>query len=262
MRNEAASMAMATAAALTLAACQADTITTMDDAVAFDAVEMVTICHLNVQTGSFQLLVPTTGKALDAHLAHGDLFPGDPLPGGNGTMADDCSGPVLPVLAIAYTDMDANDGAGYREGVDRPVSVLLDANLDGVVSVGDEVRVYGFPVDFGASAFGSVAVSSHTVARILIPSPDYIYVFDADESGFYWLTSDRQLGWEAYVEEDPDGYPTLALSDGVDGTFTDKIETALNGDPSRPDRTLLLTDAAANGTDDTFIDIQITLGGN
>jgi len=261
MRNEAASMMMATAAALTLAACNADTITTMDDAVAFGAVEMVTICHLNVQTGSFQLLLPATGMALEKHLAHGDLRPGDPLPGGNGTMAEDCSGPVLPVLAIAYTDMDANDGAGYREGVDRPVSVLLDANLDGVVSVGDEVRVYGFPIDFGASAFGSVSVSSHDVTTVVLGLSGQITVLDADGSGFYWLTSGH-YGWEMYLEEDSDGYATLGLVDYVDGNFTDKIETVLNGAPSRPDRTLLLTDAAANGTDDTFIDIQITLGGN
>jgi len=254
MRNEAASMMMATAAALTLAACNADTITTMDDAAAFDTVEMVTICHLNVQTGSFQPLLLATGVAVEKHLAHGDLQPGDPLPNGNGTMPEDCSGFLLPVLAIAYTDVDANDG-GYREGVDRPISVLLDANLDGVVSVGDEIRVYGFPIDFDASAFGSVAVSSHNVASVVF-TRYYIIVADAAGSTFRWS---NWGGTELYAEYDFNGYFSLYLFDGIDNLSSDYIITEFRHYPSHPDRTLWLTDAA-NGTDDTFIDIEFPLG--
>lgn len=257
MRKEAAWTTMATVA-LTLAACDAETIATPDLDVRYEStVEMVAICHLNAQTGAFQLLLPATGMALEKHLAHGDLMPGDPLPGGNGTIAADCSGPVLPMLAIAFTDVDPDDGAGYKEGVDLPISALFDANGDGSISVGDEVRVYGFPVDFDASAFGSVSVSSHTVAGVLSTAPDYVVVGDANGGLFYWM---NRYSWESYFEEDADGWGTLVVLDSTDGTALeplDRIETVFRGEPSLPDRTLSLTDAAA--TDDAFLDIEITI---
>jgi hypothetical protein len=65
-----------------------------------------------------------------------------------------------------------------------------------------------------------------------------------------------------YLEEDSDGYATLNLPDFTNGLQYDQIETVMNGNPSRPDRTLSLSDATANGTDDTFVDIQISLGGS
>ncbi|MGD2068612.1 MAG: hypothetical protein PVI57_07990 [Gemmatimonadota bacterium] len=103
------------------------------------------------------------------------------------------------MLAIAFTDMDPDDGAGYEEGVDLPISALFDANGDGSISVGDEVRVYGFPVDFDASAFGSVSVSSHTVTKVLSTASDYVVVGEANGAYFYWM---NRYPWEAYFEED------------------------------------------------------------
>jgi hypothetical protein len=53
------------------------------------------------------------------------------------------------------------------------------------------------------------------------------------------------------------GGRTLNVLDSTDGTSLDRIETVFRGEPSLPDRTLSLTDAAA--TDDAFVDIEITI---
>ena len=90
-------------------------------------VERVSICHLDKETGTFELkALPLRGRALAAHLAHGDVLPGDAVPDGSGsTLDEECQRlveipdpPAEPpaTLAVAYTDMDPTDGPGFKEG--------------------------------------------------------------------------------------------------------------------------------------------------
>lgn len=254
MRMRTASTMMA--ATLALAACSADTPTSPEAAVAYTqgGVDMVAVCHLNTDTGAYEpLMVPDQGKAVEKHLAHGDGRSGDPIPGGFGSFTAECLGHRF---VIAYTDVDPADG-GFNEGVDRPISALFDANFDGQISAGDVVRVYGFPVDFEASTFGSVAVSSHVVESAPAARGDFVVVIASPYAYFEWSTLRNT---ELFLEENSEGEGTIVLLDRTEGSTAGSLDTIFSdqdGGATQPDRSLDLF--YISESDDAFIDIEITL---
>jgi hypothetical protein len=58
------------------------------------------VCHYDADTDTFHKIT-IADPALDAHIAHGDLMPGEALPGGSGFLDDDCV-PMTYVLGTAY----------------------------------------------------------------------------------------------------------------------------------------------------------------
>lgn len=258
-----ASTTLLTAAALTLAACNADTATSPVDGPAFAKAADVAMCHRNEDTAGFEfLMVPGNGKAIEKHLAHGDAYPGDPIPGGFTPFAADCS---LPFYAIAYVDRDPNDGNAYHAGVDRLISALLDTDGSLGANAGDEVYVFGFPLDFAASAFGSVASPSHTVTYAGL-STDCSAIFIDDDEGSYaewrnhYATTSSDRVWDDFLVENADGWATLAIFDIQAGPDSDWLFSDQGGASFEPDRSIDLRDASAADTDNDFIDVQILCG--
>lgn len=251
-----ASTTLLAAAGLMLAACSADTATSPVDPPAFDRAADVAICHRNDDTADFEfLMLPSNGRAVEKHLAHGDAFPGEPIPGGFTLFPADCS---LPFHAIAYTDRDPNDGDGYRAGVDRLIAALLDTDGSLNASVGDEVYVFGFPVDLEASAYGSVAVPSHAVVFVLDDDCTLVNVSYGSRDGSYWQTPEYfGLGREQLLVRTPPGGTSLSISDQQRGPFSDRVFAIQGSLPNEPDRSVDLTDSAGAGTDDAFLDIEI-----
>jgi hypothetical protein len=258
MRTTRASTTLLGAAALTLAACSVDTTTAPVDPPVFDRAADVAMCHRNEDTAGFEfLMVPSNGKAVEKHIAHGDAYPGDPIPAGFTPSGADCS---LPFLAIAYTDRDPSDGDAYQAGIDRLIAVLLDTNGDKAPNAGGEVYVFGFPLDFAASAFGSVGVPSHTVGNVVRADCGYHAVYSDQGGLFEWQDAIPSLG-TYFNSETPDGFSSLFLSDRYNASSSDWISVVAGSSPTQPDRDVVLADASTNDTDNAFLDIQIVCGG-
>jgi len=90
---------------------------------------MVDVCHFN-SLGEWQVnTLRAKGKGIEAHLAHGDALPGEPVPG----MADyefdpDCQ-PVLILGSIVITkatNPSGGTGFGFTDNISAPNSFTLD----------------------------------------------------------------------------------------------------------------------------------------
>jgi hypothetical protein len=244
----------------------------------------VPLCHFDEEAGTFELMtVPDAGRALEAHLDHGDLLPG------TGGLDGDCGpneGPL--VFAIAYTDMDTGDGDGFKDGVDVLISKLVDSNGDGVVSRGDIVVTGHSP--FGpdpSDGFIEFPVQSHTVSRVVYTFSDGVSgqvevwvrtevdgVSDEFALSWYhvpdpvWLgsraesyieatissTAGGPITWSQMVDDlGGFGFENIALNDGDFGVTASFFGT----DPYLVDRHRW--EAPGNSVDGAFIDVEIAL---
>ena len=79
------------------------------------------------------------------------------------------------LFAVAFSDTNGNHT--YEEGADRLIAALVDANEDGMVSVGDTVETDSFPLTFDPVAgFGEFATKSAPVTSVFGFTPDSVQV--------------------------------------------------------------------------------------
>ena len=250
MRTGLAFTTLCLASVAVFAACSDDTSTAPVPDPAFAPADAVALCHRNDWTADFEFLMVTpNGKAVEKHLEHGDAMPGDPIPGGYTLFASDCT---LPFLATAYTDRDPNDGDGYRVGVDRLISVLLDSDGSTDPSVGDEVYVFGYPLDFEASAFGSVRNPSWEVTGFGEPRGCTLRVLTSARDGRGGFSWGAELG-PTFVEVGiPKGLTIqdLPFKDVIKGRSDERLESQVD-----PVTTVNLQ--RVNGTLDGFIAVDL-----
>jgi hypothetical protein len=183
------------------------------------------ICHFNADddpdTPEFELLMVKSGKAVAKHLAHGDGVPGGDV------LDENCQ----IIFAIAYTDVDPNDGPGFKDGTDVLISKLVDGNDNGVTDVGDKVIPGRYPKDFTATTFGTFQAPQHTIdSSVFSSGSSTITAFTTSGFSFQWFTI---AGSDQYSEagNGPSSRITDAFaSAGSDGLV---ISAAM---PSQPER--------------------------
>ena len=154
------------------------------------------------------------------------------------------------VFAIAFTDVDPDDGPGFKEGTDVLIAKLVDGLSDneiGVLDAGDLVITNQYPMDFVGTAFGDFTVTEHTVTSLFGASSQSVQVF-AGPNQFRW---DHAVdAWQFYYEQGGMVYITDQLF--PDGTDT---ITAFVGSPSAPETQVAVSTSAPG--DNAAIDVEI-----
>ena len=127
------------------------------------AQERVEVCH--VTGDGTHVLIEIADPAYDAHVAHGDARPGDPVPGIPAYRFDAMCVPRLTdrIFAVAYTDVDGVDGFDPVAG-DVLIAMVMDRNGNDVVDPGDQVVMGRYPKDLAATDFGEFTTMSHEVS--------------------------------------------------------------------------------------------------
>jgi hypothetical protein len=218
----------------------------------------VPVCHYDADTGTYtSIAVSGNGKAVDAHLAHGDALPGDPVPTMPGNTFDDGCVPVPDevILAVAYTDQDPDDGE-YNADVDTLIAKVV-GDGDGVPSTGDTIVTHQYPLDFDATAFGSFTMTAHTGALAFATAE--LLEYSSANGTFSFLT--RDVG-EVYAERVGTGY-TTNLQDGhgiprlpdPPGPNVDILEVS-TASPSAPD-TEVHEVKRITTAGDQFVDVEL-----
>lgn len=183
---------------------------------AFAAPERVSVCHRTAAAtpeGREWVQLEVSSRSLQHHLAHGDLTPGELIPGSKTHLDADCVPQSLPateppsespqgpetVFAVAYSDMDPSSEA-YNPETDILIAKLIDGPddaADGVVGPGDVVITAQYPKDFVMSEFGDFTVTEHTVTSTNALS-EYSCNVDAGDALFVW--SSGQGDFDLYQE--------------------------------------------------------------
>lgn len=228
--------------------------------------EKVMVCHLDADIADpdedgpgWELLEVRSNRALEQHLAHGDGVPGGEVPGMPGYAFDDACVPTATepkVFAVAYVDRNPGDG-GYQEGTDVLIAKLVDANRDGVISVGDEVIRDRYPLDFDAAALGVFGGSSSPVEFVWTASSTDVLVGTGGTNAV-WFHNDQNL--EYYFEETADEVTDLFLRDHFTQALIESIRAVFDSGLSRP-QTEVFQVREALPTDDAYLDVDIELDG-
>lgn len=238
-----------------------------------------TVCHRTSNAapdGHGWVLLEVSSKSLEGHLRHGDVAPGETLPGGAGVRLDEtCApevGPPSPpatepppspepppadeiVFAVAYSDVDQSSDV-YNPDVDILIAKLVDGPdgaADGVVGPGDKIVTAQYPTDFGPSDFGDFVVTEHIVTTINAWS-EYSCNVSSDDAMFVWSSG---LGaFDLYQEwRGSDPWTRLLDKRSAASTSADAIEVN-SISPSEPvDDGLALT-GSNDPVDHTFIDVE------
>ena len=217
-------------------------------AVSAAAKPKIDVCHFDQRLGTYTLTtIPSSSLA--KHLAHGDGLPGE------GAFDENCQ-PVPPaprVFAVAFSDTNGNHA--FETGTDRLIAALVDANEDGMVSVGDAVETDAFPLTFDPVAdFGEFTVKSAPVTSVTGFTPDSVQV-TSTATVITWATGSV----DAVQWFPAGGGPESALVDNTNALFeqTDIISinegAALGAVPG--DVQLFGVDQ----TDNAFLDISLDL---
>lgn len=212
----------------------------------------VSLCHYDADTDSYKLIsVSGNGNAVNAHLAHGDGRPGDPVPTMEGSTFDDDCVPVADemILAVAYTDTD-DDGGAYDPDVDVLIAKVVDDG-DGLPSTGDTIVMQQYPLDLDATAFGSFTTTTHTGTLEFATAELLRYSGSGGTFGFLV----RDIG-EAYEETGESPTRTLIQDGlGIQGGPNVDILQVDSGSPSAPNTEVPET-IASTTQDDLFIDVE------
>ena len=214
----------------------------------------IQLCHLNPRTGAWSLIT-VVEKKVDAHLAHGDGFPGEAVPGTAETFGPDCTiQGDGSIFAVAWVDRNGNHT--YEADTDFLISKLVDANLNLTLDAGDEVITGGYPIDFTSEQFSVFNVTTHVVADTFVAA-GRIVAFDAAENVYNWDTPSAEAPRELYEERVLDNSLVL-FWDGHATTQGDRIVTNATA-PSAPaiERDLY----QENDTNDDFVDVFVLASG-
>ena len=145
--------------------------------------DKVDICHVDEYQASF--LINVSGNALDAHLAHGDGLPGDPVPGVSGKkFAEDCTivdaGPVVTAGQQSRTRAAGVRIRGWNTGSEiflgpmtsTSATPRVETNYNEFQTVGQKTYIVSFSFDQPANAISAS-----------ISSPSASLLFDFDTAG-------------------------------------------------------------------------------
>lgn len=214
--------------------------------------EKVQVCHYNPYVGEWQVnTVKDNGKALQAHLDHGDAQPGEPVPGMDGYTFDDTCTPIADpapetIWAVAYID-NVDDGAAYDPAVDTLIVKVVDdngGNPNGVPDAGDTIVQDSYPTSCTAP-FNPAPLPGNTTETVT--STDLLNGdFTAERTVKFLDRSGESVSWSgnwtgnvpAVYEVNDDGPGMLDRVVLVDGTLI-----FLCPDP--------------DGSDDPFLDVDI-----
>ncbi len=283
--------------ALTIAACDStiapDTGATIDpgDELVLGKGHQVAVCHVGHKLPEYDpactegcgdagkvdlIFVPQ--KVVGKHVGNpvhtygdvSDYLPGDEGASGmgqedtsdDGVYVDD--GCVIPdeetVFAIAYVDADPADGDGFKDGVDVLIAKLVDANNDNVANAGDVIITDSYPLNSGATAFGSFGVTSHTLASVdVLNIPGAFVIVEAlDAAGnrlaFIQAFFEGDVATEGYAEN---GGASFKVFDGV-GPNPNDLRAVAFADPSQPD-TEVPQILETPTPEEAFVDVDFTL---
>lgn len=255
-------------AVLLLPACGGGPIAPDDtEGPSFDVVSKSVMCHRTTEGTYIRIVI--AGTAVPAHRDHGDAGPGEAVPGPPGMeFTETCDVIPTTVFAIAYTDMDPDDGPGFKEGTDVLIAKLIDYNdgsPDGLIGQGDRVILGRYPMDFGVAAFGDYGgVTVHRVTSVVTewcstPPSGECAVTVGVENGTVFAWQDAPYR-DQYVEAF-DGRGIVAMRDASWGLETDRIraDTGWGVHGSQP-----LQEASAERTlhsDEGFLDVDINIVG-
>ena len=231
--------------------------------------------------------------AFDSHIAHGDAFPGEPVPGMENRIFDDDCAPMTAVIdtdgdgvpddldqcpgfddsvdidglgmpdycetvhAVAYLDVFPSPG-GYDLAEDLLIAKLID-NGDGVVGAGDVVYAGDITTEFCCIVPIQFLDKVHYVDLTLYDTSEAVSVITADGERFDFLTNSR---FERYAEYFTSGARVTQLNDDFIVGASDLIEIN-SASPSLPDLAnyndgeLFLLKRGYQASDDAFVDVQI-----
>ena len=208
-----------------------------------------TLCPLGTfqpNSGATSCLLAPIGTYVDfkGAIAATNCPPGTTTEFTGATSVDDC---IEPLLAVAYSNLDGINGYDPT-GTDVLIAKLVDTSGDGLASAGDTVVTSQYPLDFGATGFGSFTVASHGVTAVSIGSSDDV-VIEAGAGSFVW----RKAPAYAYEQFTENG--VVNLGDFLNSTGNDLLLATANLGVSQPDTTVAVTQVSP--TDDPFIDVDI-----
>lgn len=220
------------------------------------------MCHAN--SNGYQL-ISIAEPAVDAHIAHGDAAPGEPVPGMDGYEFDATCEPIPVselIFAVAYMDVN-DDGTGYNATQDLLIAKLVDANGDGVPGAGDKVVTAHYPLGFGSplAGHGDFATTDFVITRFAS--------FDGtclagqgvpDEAGsptFLWQVKAIMGGgsYEGYSEYHATSSDLTSFEDRIGAAFDDQMTINVDS-PSKP-ATDLIWQAQFSDSDDPFVDVEL-----
>jgi hypothetical protein len=244
-------LALLAAALLLLAASAPAALATADK---------VAVCHYDTDTGTWVLIqVSDNGSAVDKHLAHGDAYPGDPVPNMPGYHFDGACVPVADsplVFAVAWTNVDGIPGYDPSDG-DVLIAEIVDTDGSGTLSAGDSVVMGQYPTSFSAPYnFGNWGVTSHTITSIGLADPTDVSVSSSLYDGYDFMNDPLTQQAELYGESTQ--YSIAQLQDSFTSALPDAI-TLYTGSPSAPQADFFAL--RYNDSNDPFIDVAITLSG-
>jgi hypothetical protein len=206
--------------------------------------DKVEICHRG-DDGTFKVHT-VSDNALPAHLAHGDLV-----------VSPDADTPCVPLLAVAYSNLDGIPG--FNPVTDVLIAKFVDVNGDGMPSDNDKVVTYQYPEDLGASSFGFFGVGEHVLSSVTSPSATSakVEVTSTEDGVIFEFRFESSSHCESYTEGAVVAEAFTFFEDctsGSDPLETDSLETDSDS-PSEPG-TVLFDDVFAGG-DAPFIDVDI-----
>lgn len=240
---------------------------------ALAAPERVSVCHQTAAAtpeGREWVQLEVSSRSLQHHLAHGDLTPGEEIPGTETHLDADCvpqsspateppsEPPPTPetVFAIAYSDMDPSS-QGYDPEVDVLIAKLIDgpdAAADGVVGPGDMVVTARYPKDFTLSDFGNFTVTEHTVTSISLASEEYSCFVAAGDAFFVFSSGDGDFD---LYQEWFSSLPMTKLHDKKTEAVTSDDEILLNSaSPSLPTDDGIDLPGSAEPLDHPFVEVE------
>jgi hypothetical protein len=181
-------------------------------ALALAAPHKVDVCHIN---GKGRLrLINVAGAAVQSHLDHGDLVPGDAVPGIDGYRLDAACSPepieepedtpdtpdtpdTEVMFAVAYTDIEPDDGF-FNPLVDVLIAKFVDGNGNGVPDGGDRVVTNVYPTALEAP-FNHMAfsITEHTIYRAAYDpgTNEWRLFMDAGNSDLFVFQHDEGQEW-------------------------------------------------------------------
>lgn len=246
--------------------------------VAFAAPERTDVCHQTsgaTPEGREWVRLQVSARSLESHMAHGDLAPGDLIPGTADTHLDsNCApqgstqsppttepdpteppNPTEVVFAVAYSDLDP-DSDVYNPEVDVLIAKLIDgpdAAADGAAGPGDLIVTAQYPTDFTPSQFGDFTVTEHTVTGTNALS-EYSCNVDVGDAFFVW--SSGQGEFDLYQEWNM-GQPGTKLHDKRGDTAFSEDQIQVNSaSPSQPADDGVDLVGSTDPRNDSFIEVE------
>jgi len=218
----------------------------------------VGICHFDADTGLFHL-INVSMNAQAAHLAHGDGLPEEDNAAIGIVFDAECN--IVPsapeVLAHAFIEFGLID-RDYDPATDFSIALLEDTDGSGNVSIGDEITLSSYPLNFDpqdATDLGSWTAQDHVVGGILSDTMTHIGVTTMTPAigmhAMNWFTPPDDEG-DRFDEADT-AAPINIIRDNV---FGDNL--AISTDPLSPGAPdIPVISNRPPGGDDRFLQVVI-----